>query len=114
MRKAITILTLSTFLFLSCGKETKETTNNEPAIAVKVSGISADTNGEFVTASGKIEAENSANVSTRMMGYVTKVNVKVGQKVSAGQLLVSINNTDLQAKKSTSRCLYFTSNRWIQ
>jgi RND family efflux transporter MFP subunit len=94
------LLSISTFLFLSCGKETKETTNNEPAIAVKVSGISANTNGEFVTASGKIEAENSANVSTRMMGYVTKVNVKVGQKVSAGQLLVSINNTDLQAKKA--------------
>ena len=94
------LLSISTFLFLSCGKETKETTTNEPAIAVKVSGISADTNGEFVTASGKIEAENSANVSTRMMGYVTKVNVKVGQKVSAGQLLVSINNTDLQAKKA--------------
>ncbi|WP_396168560.1 efflux RND transporter periplasmic adaptor subunit [Flavobacterium sp.] len=94
------LLSISTFLFLSCGKETKETTTNEPAIAVKVSGISADTNGEFVTASGKIEAENSANVSTRMMGYVTKVHVKVGQKVSAGQLLVSINNTDLQAKKA--------------
>jgi RND family efflux transporter MFP subunit len=100
MRKAITFLTLSTFLFLSCGKDKKETINNEPAIAVKISGISADINGEFVTASGKIEAENSANVSTRMMGYVTKVNVKVGQKVSAGQLLVSINNTDLQAKKA--------------
>jgi len=101
MKKTIIILTISTFLFLSCGKEKKETaTNNEPAIAVKVNGISADTNGEFVTASGKIEAENSANVSTRMMGYVTKVNVKVGQKVSAGQLLVSINNSDLQAKKA--------------
>jgi RND family efflux transporter MFP subunit len=100
MKKTITILTLSTFLFLSCGKEKKEILNNEPAIAVKVSGISADTTGAFVTASGKIEAENSANVSTRMMGYVTKVNVKVGQKVSAGQLLVSINNTDLQAKKA--------------
>jgi RND family efflux transporter MFP subunit len=35
-----------------------------------------------------------------MMGYVTKVNVKVGQNVSAGQLLVSINNTDLLAKKA--------------
>jgi RND family efflux transporter MFP subunit len=101
MKKTITILTISTFLFLSCGKEKKETAaNNEPAIAVKVNGISPDTNGEFVTASGKIEAENSANVSTRMMGYVTKVNVKVGQKVSAGQLLVSINNSDLQARKA--------------
>lgn len=100
MKKIITILTFSTFLFVSCGKETKETNNNEPAIAVQVSGISADSNAPFVTASGKIEAENSANVSTRMMGYVTKVHVKVGQKVGAGQLLVSVNNTDLQAKKA--------------
>ena len=99
MKKIITILTLS-ILVVSCGKEKKEASNNEPAISVKVSGIAANNNGEFVTASGKIEAENSANVSTRMMGYVTKVHVKVGQKVSAGQLLVSVNNTDLQAKKA--------------
>ncbi|WP_395059483.1 efflux RND transporter periplasmic adaptor subunit [Flavobacterium sp.] len=93
-------IVLSLTLFLSCGKEKTEITNNTPAIAVKVSGISADNNSPFVTASGKIEAENSANVSTRMMGFVTKVHVKVGQKVGAGQLLVSVNNTDLQAKKA--------------
>ncbi|WP_162127955.1 efflux RND transporter periplasmic adaptor subunit [Flavobacterium phycosphaerae] len=100
MKKIITLLSLTSVLLISCGKEKKETLNTEPAIAVKVSGIAADTNGATVTASGKIEAENSANVSTRMMGYVTKVHVKVGQKVTAGQLLVSINNTDLQAKKA--------------
>jgi RND family efflux transporter MFP subunit len=100
MKKIIAILTLSTFLSLSCGKEKIEITNNTPAIAVKVSGISANNNLPFVTASGKVEAENSANVSTRMMGYITKVHVKVGQKVVAGQLLVSVNNTDLQAKKA--------------
>lgn len=99
MKNILTTLTLSTLLFVSCGKETKETTNNEPAIAVQVSG-STSNNSEFITASGKIEAENSANLSTRMMGYVTKVHVKTGQKVGAGQLLVSINNTDLQAKKA--------------
>jgi RND family efflux transporter MFP subunit len=96
----IPLLTIGLTLMLSCGKEKKEVANNEPAIPVKVSGIATDNNPNFVSASGKIEAENSANVSTRMMGYVTKVNVKVGQKVSAGQLLVSINNTDLQAKKA--------------
>lgn len=100
MKKIITLLSLVTVLLVSCGKEKKEVANNEPAIPVKVSGIAADNNSGFVSASGKIEAENSANVSTRMMGYVTKVNVKVGQKVSAGQLLVRINNTDLQAKKA--------------
>jgi multidrug resistance efflux pump len=34
-----------------------------------------------------------------MMGYVTKVYVQIG-KVSAGQTLVSINNSDLKAKKA--------------
>ncbi|MDN3677645.1 efflux RND transporter periplasmic adaptor subunit [Flavobacterium paronense] len=96
----IPLLTIGLTLMLSCGKEKKEVTNNEAGILVKVSGIVADNNPDFVSASGKIEAENSANVSTRMMGYVTKVNVKVGQKVTAGQLLVSINNADLQAKKA--------------
>lgn len=100
MKKIITLLSLSAVLLVSCGKDKKEVINNEPAMVVKVSGTTTDNNGSFVTASGKIEAEHSADVSTRMMGYVTKVNVKVGEKVNAGQLLVSINNADLQAKKA--------------
>ena len=100
MKKIITILTISSLLLIACGKESKEALENEPAIAVKVSGISENNNSPFVTASGKIEAENSANLSTRMMGFVTKIHVQVGQKVNAGQLLVSINNSDLQAKKA--------------
>jgi len=35
-----------------------------------------------------------------MMGYVTSVKVKTGQKVSKGQLLATISSTDLQAKKA--------------
>lgn len=98
--KKIFIPLLALIILASCNSKKKEDIANEPAIAVKVSGITENNNSPFVTASGKIEAENSANLSTRMMGYVTKVHVKVGQKVGAGQLLVSINNTDLQAKKA--------------
>jgi RND family efflux transporter MFP subunit len=100
MKKIIAILSISAVLLTSCGGDKKEQITKEAAIAVKVSGVSENDNSPFVTASGKIEAENSANLSTRMMGYVTKLHVKVGQKVGAGQLLVSINNTDLQAKKA--------------
>ncbi|HSN49286.1 MAG TPA: efflux RND transporter periplasmic adaptor subunit, partial [Flavobacterium sp.] len=100
MKKIIAILSISAVLLTSCGGDKKEPIKPEPAIAVKVSGVSQNDNSPFVTASGKIEAENSANLSTRLMGYVTKIHVKVGQKVGAGQLLVSINNTDLQAKKA--------------
>jgi hypothetical protein len=42
MKKIITILTLSTFLFLSCGKDKKKQPITNQPIAVKVSGISVD------------------------------------------------------------------------
>ncbi|TRX16707.1 efflux RND transporter periplasmic adaptor subunit [Flavobacterium franklandianum] len=100
MKKIIAILSISAIVLTSCGGDKKEQIKAEPAIAVKVSGVTENTEGGFITASGKIEAEESANLSTRMMGYVTKIHVKVGQKVGAGQLLVSINNTDLLAKKA--------------
>ncbi len=99
-KKAIAILIVASTVFISCGGDKKEQVASLPAIPVKVAGISDNNTSPYVSASGKIEAENSANLSTRMMGYVTKVNVKVGQKVSQGQLLVSVNNTDLQAKKA--------------
>ncbi|MEC5166975.1 RND family efflux transporter MFP subunit [Flavobacterium sp. PL11] len=98
--KKIFIPVIALLILASCNSEKKEEIVKEPAIAVKVSGVSENTNSPFVTASGKIEAKNSANLSTRMMGYVTKVHVQVGQKVNVGQLLMSINNTDLQAKRA--------------
>ncbi|WP_369752182.1 efflux RND transporter periplasmic adaptor subunit [Flavobacterium sp. WC2409] len=100
MKKIITLISISLFILTSCNGEKKEAVAESPAIAVKVSGVSENDNSPFVSASGKIEAENSADLSTRMMGYVTKVHVTIGQKVSAGQSLVSINNSDLQAKKA--------------
>ncbi|UQD56791.1 efflux RND transporter periplasmic adaptor subunit [Flavobacterium sp. K5-23] len=100
MKKIISLISISLFILTSCKGEKKEAVTESPAIAVKVSGVSENDNSPFVSASGKIEAENSADLSTRMMGYVTKVYVTVGQKVNAGQSLVSINNTDLQAKKA--------------
>lgn len=98
--KIIALLSLSSVVLTSCGGDKKESLNKETPIAVKVSGIAENSTSGFVTASGKIEAENSANLSTRMMGFVTKLHVQVGQKVTSGQLIVSINNTDLEAKKA--------------
>jgi RND family efflux transporter MFP subunit len=103
MKKYIYLLTLTTAsLFLaSCGSEDKKAVaDNSPAIIVQVSQVSEANNSPFLAVSGKIQSVNSADLSTRMMGYVTKVHVNVGDKVTKGQLLVSINNTDLQAKRA--------------
>ncbi|SFZ92325.1 RND family efflux transporter, MFP subunit [Flaviramulus basaltis] len=96
----IAVITLSIFM-TSCGSDKKKiVADNSAPIAVKVSAVQADGNNPFLTASGKIQAENSADLSTRMMGFVNKVHVNVGDNVRKGQLLVSINNADLQAKRA--------------
>mgnify|MGYP000919404529 FL=1 len=88
----ITLITIALFV-ISCGNEKKsEIADNTNPIPVKVNAVTENAGNPFLTASGTIEAVNSANLSTRMMGYVTKVHIKVGDKVSKGQLLVSINN----------------------
>ncbi|TYB74304.1 efflux RND transporter periplasmic adaptor subunit [Bizionia myxarmorum] len=103
MKKYIYLLSLTTAsLFMaSCGSDDKKAVaNNSPAIPVTVSQITSNGNSPFLSVSGKIQASNSADLSTRMMGYVNKVHVNVGDKVNKGQLLVSINNADLQAKQA--------------
>ncbi|WP_299064517.1 efflux RND transporter periplasmic adaptor subunit [uncultured Polaribacter sp.] len=103
MKKYIHIIaffTASIFL-TSCGSEEKKVAlDNTPAISVKVNKVAVNDNSPFLSVSGKIQAANSADLSTRMMGFVKKVHVNVGDKVRKGQLLVSINNTDLQAKRA--------------
>ena len=95
------LIFLGVLSLYSCGNSSEEkTVDNSPAVSVTVSSVAAANNTPFLTASGKIEAANSATLSTRMMGFVDKVHVNVGDKVSKGQLLVSINNSDLSAKSA--------------
>ncbi len=94
----ITLFALS-FLAIGCGTEDKKTMAvDTPAVTVKVSSVSEDGRNAFVTASGKVEAAQSTNISTRMMGYVDKIYVQVGDKVRDGQLLISVSNADVAAK----------------
>jgi len=89
---------VSLFLF-SCSDDQKKPKNIE-SVLVTVSKVTAGNIASFVAASGKIESENSAEISTRMMGFVNKIHVETGQQIKEGQLLVSINNSDLQAKRA--------------
>ncbi|SEF56658.1 RND family efflux transporter, MFP subunit [Halpernia humi] len=91
-------LLLLSVITTSCSSDDKNVTNSEKPIQVTVNQSNSNSQGAFANASGKLVAKNSVNVSTRMMGYITGLRAEVGQNVSAGQLLVSINSTDIQAK----------------
>ena len=95
----LSILGAVTFLSSCGGSEPVAKSDTQPTVEVSVVAPSGN-NHTFVTASGKVEAVNSATLSTRNMGYINLINVKIGDKVKKGQLLIAINNTDLQAKRA--------------
>jgi RND family efflux transporter MFP subunit len=84
----------------ACSSNKKEATvaNLDAAVLVTVATPSG-TSQQGMNVSGQIEASQTANISTRMMGYITMLKVKVGDHVNKGQLLATISNQDILAKR---------------
>jgi len=60
---------------------------------------------DYLELSGEVVAAQAAPISTRIMGYVAFVPVKTGDRVQRGQLLVSIQNQDLEAKIGQAKAM---------
>ena len=84
----------------SCSGHKPEDASESQAVTVEVRQTTDPEGSGFFGASGQIEADQQANISTRMMGYITGVHVNIGDKVRKGQVLIDINNADLRAKKA--------------
>lgn len=102
MRLLYTTLLFSIALGLSsCGDSSMEKYQDpRQPVSVTVAQVASGNSAALLNASGTIDAVNSATLSTRMMGFVDKIHVRVGQKVTQGQLLVSINTADLAAQNA--------------
>ena len=82
----------------SCSSSDKLEDKDKTIVKVEAYSPGQSTNEGFYL-SGEITAKQTANISTRMMGYINKIYVKPGDKVASGQLLVSISSDDILAKK---------------
>ena len=71
---------------------------NETPVTVTLSEVSAG-NQPAILASGVVEAVQTANISTKVMGRITNIFVKTGDKVRKGQLLASVWDDDIRAKR---------------
>lgn len=95
--KYFTII-FSFILLSSCEKETTKVTTK--AQKVSIYQVKKTSSNSLFDVSGTIESEKRANLSTRLMGDVSKIYVNIGDKVKKGDLLLSINSSDLKAKKA--------------
>jgi len=98
-------ISLATIMF-TCGGEKKETTKvtiDESAVAVKL--VSVD-QGEYslpVISSGLISTETESRLSFKVPGIIQKIYVKEGDAVSKGQLLASLDLTEIDAQVSQAK-----------
>ena len=90
----------------SCGqKENKETTSSldDSAIAVKLAPVQT---GEFslpVSSAGLISTENESKLSFKTGGIISGIYVKEGEDVNKGQLLASLDLTEIDAQVSQAK-----------
>ncbi|MBU8870371.1 MAG: efflux RND transporter periplasmic adaptor subunit [Gemmatimonadales bacterium] len=97
------IIPATLLLIAGCGSgpETEEAPVRN--IACRTADASRTLIPMVVTATGSLEADTSVTVSTRMMGWVKKIHVVEGQTIAEGDRLLSVDDTDLLAKKRQAK-----------
>jgi RND family efflux transporter MFP subunit len=95
----LTAFALGIFLS-SCGNRDSKTAVLQEKIAVQLAVAELREYPVVYGFSGKLEAEKQTKLSTRLMGQVSRIYVKPGQKVKQGDLLLQIRNQDILAKKA--------------
>lgn len=104
MKKIHTLfLAGAALFFFSCTRQPKSQTSQTP-VAVSTYYPSRHVGGS-PTVSGTVTARQTAMVSTRLMGTIERVYVREGDHVKQGQILVTVNGTDLQAKAAQASAM---------
>ncbi len=98
----MTMLVLAAMLlmFTGCGKKAETADMQSKDVKATTGQARLADIPRTVTATGGLQAGTTVMVSTRMMGWVRQVHVIEGQTVTKGDPLVSIDDSDLRAKKA--------------
>ena len=89
----------------SCSGENKEeqASKDNPIPVTLATAVVPTSN--TIQVSGEIVSKETAMISTRVMGFITSIKVKAGDQVKRGQLLVTISNGDIQAKRAQAQAM---------
>lgn len=95
----------------ACSSPAEKSTTKSEIVPLQVQVESPSSNNDYaIGVSGQVESIHTAELSTRVMGYITAIKVKAGDKVSKGQLLITISNDDVMAKLAQADAMLSSAN----
>ncbi len=109
------ILAATSLLLAACGTKQEDTKNiNTEVIPVKImpltpAGYSAD-----ISTSGQFTTSDEALLSFKTGGIISKIYVKEGDAIKAGQILATLNMTEINAQVDVAKTAYDKANRDYQ
>lgn len=105
MKKAVEFAIMIA-LFTGCNDTKTNETRDDQEIKVKTDMVQSVNNDYSFGYSGTVEASQVIPLSFKTIGTVDKINVEVGDVVRKGQLLATLDNSDLQNIYNTMLAKY--------
>jgi multidrug efflux pump subunit AcrA (membrane-fusion protein) len=102
------ILTILTLVALAaCGGTPPAETESAPRtpVQVEVEQLSVETIQQTVALTGVVRARRQATIAAQVMGAVLRVAVEEGQRVSAGQALIELDDQQLASSAAAARAM---------
>jgi RND family efflux transporter MFP subunit len=90
-------------IWLGCqGKSAKEAIKKPSVTGVTVKSIAPTQVDEVYETAGTIRSDRTSIISSRVMGTVSSLNVREGETVKAGQLLLTIDDRDARERSNAA------------
>jgi RND family efflux transporter MFP subunit len=103
---AAVAIAMAVVLAAGCGEKVKPGTaevKRQQVAGLTVKPVAASQVEQYYETSGTVAAKTISTVASRMMGTVKSVAVKEGDRVSAGQVLLAIDDSDVAQKVKAAR-----------
>ena len=101
--KLLLILAVLTLQFACSGKKDSTSASDANPVLVQIHAIEPETIPSFIEAPGTVQARNRIALASQLNGFVRAVNVKVGDAVAAGQLMVALDARDAEGQKAAAQ-----------
>lgn len=105
----LSAIIIASLLFAGCSNKVKPGSSevNRPIISgITMKEVKSITVDEYNETAGTIKAKNVSVIASKVMGTITGILVKEGDRVSAGQMLLTLDNRDVVARVTAAQAGY--------